>query len=429
MMLKLIAAAALALSSTATAAATVAQERTVAAIRASAPFKQALAHLDRTHDRYVDEIIRITEVPAPPFKEAERAKLVRAMFADQGLANAAIDEEGNVIALRPGTDPSAKLVVVSAHLDTVFPEGTPIKVRRDGTRLHAPGVGDDSRGVATLLAFARALDAAKVRTRHGILFVGTVGEEGMGNLRGVRHLFSKSEHRGNIAAFFSLDGSEPARVTHGAVGSKRYRANFKGPGGHSYGAFGIVNPMAAMAAAVVELYKVQPPTDPKTTFAASVTGGGTSVNAIPDEVFMDFDMRSASAEALAALEARFVAIVNEAVAAENAARSTSVGSVSVKLELMGDRPAGGTPRDADIVGYTEAAVRAAGYEPKLNASSTDSNIPMSLGIAAVTISPGAGGERSHSLDEHIDVERAATLKGMSGGLTAILATAGMQAGK
>jgi acetylornithine deacetylase/succinyl-diaminopimelate desuccinylase-like protein len=424
-MYRTIAAALFACTATPALPSTAEQDNTVAAIRASSGFENAMAHLDRTHDRYVDEIVRITETPAPPFGEADRARLVQSMFAAQGLPGASVDKEGNVLALRPGADPSAKLVVVSAHLDTVFPEDTPVRVRREGTRLHAPGVGDDSRGLATLLAFARALDAANVRTRSGILFVGTVGEEGMGNLRGVRHLFSEGEYRDRIGAFYSIDGSDPARVTHGAVGSKRYRAVFRGPGGHSYGAFGLVNPMVAMSAAVVELYKVKPPTEPKTTFAASVTGGGTSVNAIPGEVFMDFDMRSADAKALADLEQKFHAIIGEAVAAENAARSTKSGPVTAELKLLGDRPAGQTPVEADIVGYTEAAVRAAGFEPQLNASSTDSNVPMSLGIPAVTISPTAGGERSHSLDEYIDVDREATMKGMAGGLAAILATAGM----
>jgi acetylornithine deacetylase/succinyl-diaminopimelate desuccinylase-like protein len=348
------------------------------------------------------------------------------MFADLGYEDAAIDAEGNVAAVRPGTDPDAKLIVVSAHLDTVFPEGTDVKVRREGDRLYAPGVGDDSRGVATMLAFVRALDAAKVRTRHGILFVATVGEEGRGDLRGVRHLFTESAYKDRIGGFFSLDGSSPARVTHGAVGSKRYRVTFKGPGGHSYGAFGIVNPMAAMSLAVTELYKIEPPAQPKTTYAASVTGGGRSINAIPDTVFMDFDMRSRDPKALADLEKSFLTILDEAAAAENKARSTRVGTVTVEKELVGDRPAGESPRDADIVRYTEAAVRAAGFTPQLNASSTDSNIPMSLGIPAVTISPGAGGERAHSLDEYVEIGRDATLKGMSGGLVAVLATAGME---
>jgi acetylornithine deacetylase/succinyl-diaminopimelate desuccinylase-like protein len=425
-MVSLVALAAMVAASPAAAAPQTSHEQTVAAIRASDGLQGALDHLKQTHDRFVADVIRITEVPAPPFKEAERAKLVRTMFADLGYEDAAIDAEGNVTALRPGTDPDAKLVVVSAHLDTVFPEGTDVKVRREGDRLYAPGIGDDSRGLATLLAFARALDAAKIRTRHGVLFVATVGEEGRGNLRGVRHLFTEGAYKDRIGSFFSLDGSAPARVTHGAVGSKRYRVTFKGPGGHSYGAFGIVNPMAAMSLAVTELYKIQPPQEPKTTYAASVTGGGRSINAIPDTVFMDFDMRSRDPRALAALEKSFLTILDAAAAAENKARSTKVGTITVDPELVGDRPAGETPREADIVRYTEAAVRAAGFTPQLNASSTDSNIPMSLGIPAVTISPGAEGERAHSLDEYVEIGRDATLKGMTGGLVAILATAGME---
>ena len=399
---------------------------TVSAIRASAAFATAMRALDAGHERYVDEIIRITQVPAPPFKEARRAELVRAMMQAHGLAEVAIDAEGNVLGLRAGTDAAARLVVVSAHLDTVFPEGTDVTVRRAGTRLTAPGVGDDSRGLATLFAYMRAMDAAAIRTRHPILFVGTVGEEGAGDLRGVRFLFTRGAYKDRVAAFFSIDGAGAARVTHRAVGSKRYRATFRGPGGHSYGAFGIVNPMAAMSAAVAELYRVKPTATPKTTYSASVTGGGTSVNAIPADVFTEFDMRSESPTELAALERRFLDILDAAVEAENAARSTLVGKVAVEPVLLGDRPAGSTSRDADIVRFTEEAVRQAGFVPRLDASSTDANLPMSLGIPSVTIGPGGAGERSHSLDEFIDVSKGETLKGMQAGLAAVLATADMQ---
>ncbi len=400
-------------------------QQAVKRIQASDGYRRAIADLDATHDRLVQEIITLTEIPAPPFKEAERAKAYAAMFRAQGLTDVAIDVEGNVTGLRAGTDASAKLIVVSAHLDTVFPEGTPLKVRREGTRLYAPGIGDDTRGLAVQLAYIRALDTAKVRTRHPILFVGTVGEEGRGDLRGVRHLFAKSGYKDRIAAFFSIDGADPSRVTHGGVGSKRYHVVFKGPGGHSYGAFGIVNPMAAMASTVTELYKIALPPAPKTTFAASVTGGGTSVNAIPDEAFMDFDMRSEDPAALASLETRLLAIVAASVTAENTTRSTRVGSVSADPQVIGDRPAGSTPADARLVQTTAAAVAALGYTPVLNASSTDSNIPMSLGIPAVTI--GAGGEagRAHSLDEWIDVAKPESLRGMSVGLLAVLAAAEM----
>jgi tripeptide aminopeptidase len=236
-------------------------DRRIAAIRATPAFKAAVATLDAQHDRIVADTIAITEIEAPPFKEEKRARAYAEMLRAHGLSDVEIDAEGNAMGLRRGTGPAGgPLVVIAAHLDTVFPEGTNVKVRREGTRLHAPGVGDDSHALAVLLGYVRALDAAKIRTKRDILFVGNVGEEGPGDLRGVRYLFTKGKYKDRIAAFFSMDGLEAASVTYGAVGSRRYRVTFKGPGGHSYSAFGIVNPMAAMAAAVVEMNRIQPTT-------------------------------------------------------------------------------------------------------------------------------------------------------------------------
>lgn len=390
-------------------------------------YKAAVATLDREHDRIVADIVTLTEIPAPPFKEEARAKAYLAMLKTAGLTNVEMDEEGNVMGLRRGTGPAGRPVVaIAAHLDTVFPEGTPIKVKREGTRLLAPGIGDDTRSLAVLLGYVRAMDAAGIKTRSDILFVGNVGEEGPGDLRGVRHLFTKGKYKGRIARFFSMDGTDPTRVVNGGVGSKRYRVTFKGPGGHSYGAFGLVNPMTAMSQAVVDLYKVEVPKSPKTTFAASVTGGGTSVNSIPDSVFMEFDMRSPSAAELGKLEARFQAIVREAVAAENAARSTKEGPVTADLKLIGDRPAGGTPETSPLVKLAVDAIKAHGLTPELQASSTDANLPMSLGIPAITIGSGGKGGRAHSLDEWIDVEKSASVKGMSVGLAMLLAAADLE---
>ncbi|MDP3745438.1 MAG: M20/M25/M40 family metallo-hydrolase [Phenylobacterium sp.] len=396
----------------------------VARIVGSAAFKTAAATLDAEHDRTVADIVTLTEIPAPPFKEAERAKAFRAMLEAHGLKDVEIDPEGNVMGLRKGTK-AGPVVVVSAHLDTVFPEGTNVKVRREGTKLYAPGVADDSRSLAVLLAWIGALDAAKIKTRSDILFVGTVGEEGAGDLRGVRYFFGKGKYKDRTKAFFSVDGIDPAHITHVGVGSKRYRVTFKGPGGHSYGAFGIVNPMAAMGKAIADLYAIQPPVEPKVTYSASVAGGGTSVNAIPDKVFVEFDMRSADAAELARLEAQFKAVIEAAVTAENAARSTRVGAVSAELTPIGDRPAGNTPEDAPIVANTIAAITAFGYTPSFEASSTDANAPMARGVPAITIGSGGTGGRAHSTDEWIDVEKGPSVRGMTVGLVAILATAGV----
>ncbi|MFN3582346.1 M20/M25/M40 family metallo-hydrolase [Phenylobacterium sp.] len=419
------AAIALALTSAAAAQTTASQaDRTIQQVRGSAGFKAAVAALDAQHERIVADTITLTEIPAPPFKEEARAKAYMEMLKAHGLTDVEMDAEGNVMGLRRGTGPAGgKVVVLAAHLDTVFPEGTDVKVRREGTKLMAPGVGDDTHSLAVLLGYIRALDAGKVKTKRDILFVGNVGEEGPGDLRGVRHIFTKGKYKDRIAAFFSMDGTSPDRVTYGAVGSRRYRVTFKGPGGHSYGAFGIVNPMAAMGNAVVAMNRLEVPKSPKTTYATSVVGGGTSVNSIPDAIWLEVDMRSESAEELARLDAKFKTLVDEAVAAENAARSTGPGKISAELKLIGDRPTGATREDAQIVQITSAAVRAAGWQPILGASSTDSNIPISLGIPAVTIGSGGKGGRAHALDEWIDVEKGPSVRGMGVGLSALIAMA------
>ncbi len=398
----------------------------VQALVQSPAFKAAVATLDRDHDRMVGDIVTLTEIPAPPFKEATRGKAYMTMLKAAGLSDVEMDEVGNVMGLRRGTGPAgAPLVVLAAHLDTVFPEGTNVKVRRDGTKLRAPGVGDDTRSLAVVLAYIHAMDAARIRTRSDILFIGNVGEEGPGDLRGVRYIFGKGKYKDRVKAFFSMDGNEAARVTYGAVGSRRYRVAFRGPGGHSYGAFGIVNPMAAMGHAIDQLYQVKVPMTPRTTYSASVVGGGVSVNSIPADVWLEVDMRSEDKVELAKVDARFLAILNEAAAHENAARSTRVGKITVEPKLIGERPTGQTSADARIVATTAAAVRAAGYSPELGASSTDSNIPISLGIPAVTIGSGGTGGRAHSLDEWIDVAKPESLRGMTVGLAAVLAMAGV----
>ena len=395
----------------------------IASITAGQPYRAAVAALDSGHDKWVADIVAITQIPSPPFKEQARARAFSDMLRQRGL-DPKIDAEGNVLALRKGTTPGP-VVVVSAHLDTVFPEGTDVTVRREGTKLRAPGVGDDSTGLATLLALVDAMNAGRVRTRSDVLFVGDVGEEGLGDLRGVRYLFEKGEYKGRIRAFFSLDGSGLQSMTTGGTGSKRYRVTFRGPGGHSYGAFGLVNPLVPLATTVSDLYKVNVPADPKTTYSASVIGGGTSVNAIPNEVWLEVDMRSASAAELAKLERQFLDIVPRAVTAENAARSTRNGKVTAELKPIGARPAGGTSEASDIVRFAEAAYRAEGLTVKKDISSTDANEPMSLGIPAITMSRVANSGGAHSPGEWVDVEKAPNVKLKRVLLATILATAGL----
>ena len=383
------------------------------ALAQPAPIKAAHAKIAADYDQTIAEVIELTEIPAPPFKEAARAARMAEKFKALGLSDVHLDSVGNVIGIRPGKDRAAKALMVAAHLDTVFPPDVAIKVRREGDTLHAPGIGDTTVTLAALLAFVRAMDAGKIQTTRDIIFVANVGEEGQGDLRGVRHIFSASPMKPRIGDFISFDGSNVARIVNGGVGSRRYRVAFKGPGGHSYGAFGIVNPMVAMAGTVQGLYKIVPPTDVKTTFAASTIAGGTSVNSIPNLILAEFDMRSASTNNLKALESQFLKIIEDSVATENAARDTRYGKISAVPELIGDRPAGTTPATDPLVQTAERILKAGGYDAQLMPSSTDSNIPISLGIPAITLGAGGGGFRAHALDEYVNVERGTFVKGLT----------------
>jgi tripeptide aminopeptidase len=399
-------------------------EATIREVMASEFYRSAVATLTAEHDRTVEDIVTLTQVPAPSFQEAARADAFRAMAEAHGLKNLEIDAEGNVTGLRPGAG-NGPLICIAAHLDTVFPPGTDLTVRREGTRLYAPGVGDDTRSLAVLLAWLRAMDAAGVRTRADLLLVADVGEEGPGDLRGMRHLFQQGPYKDRIGAFITVDSPDMERIAVGGVGSKRYRVTFKGPGGHCYGAFGAVNPMFAMADAIARLGRIAVPASPKTSYSASVTGGGTSINSIPNSVWTDFDLRSESPDELARLEATFLNLVDKSVAAENAARSTQNGSVTAEIKKIGDRPAGRTDVKSDLVRLAHAAISAHGFRPGFEFSSTDANIPMSLGIPAIKIGSGGTGGRGHSLEEWIDVAPDASIRGMAAGLATVLAVAGV----
>jgi len=388
--------------------------------------KTALSVLDRDHDRLIAEIIALTEIPAPPFKEEARAAAYQVMLVRAGLTNVEKDAEGNVMGLRKGTS-GGPLVAIAAHLDTVFPEGTDVRVQRNGTRLSAPGIGDNTRGLAVLLAIIRALDEARIETAGDILFVGNVGEEGEGDLRGVKHLFLKGPYKDRITTFISIDGEGIGdHIVDSAVGSRRYRVTFTGPGGHSYGAFGLVNPAFALGNAIAKFSRIVVPTQPRTTFNVGVLGGGTSVNSIPASVWADVDLRSESPEELTRAERQFTAAMHEAMDEENAARSTSNGKIAVNLSLIGDRPSGRTLRSSALVTTAAAVVRSGGATPTFGASSTDSNIPMSLGIPAITLDSGGTGGRAHAPDEWIDVTKSTSLPGIRNVLVLLLAMAGLK---
>jgi acetylornithine deacetylase/succinyl-diaminopimelate desuccinylase-like protein len=368
-----------------------------------AQFTQAAASIDGDYDRFVQELVTLAEIPAPPFKEQARGKAFLDMLRRAGLADVEMDAEGNAMGVRKGS--GGDMVAVLAHLDTVFPEGTDVKVKRAGTRLSAPGIGDNTRGLAVLLAVVRAMNAAKLQTASDLLFVGNVGEEGEGDLRGVKFLLRKGKYKDRIKQFIAIDGGDQSTITNAGVGSLRYRVAFNGPGGHSYGAFGLVNPAFAMGAAMAKLGKLRVPMEPKTTFNVGVVSGGTSVNSIPSQVTMDIDLRSESCGELKKLNDAFLAVVQEAVDEENAARSTREGRIHAVPRPIGDRPCGETPITAPIVETTSAVLRAFGLRPSYEVSSTDSNVPMNMGIPAVTIGRGGPGGRGHAPDEWTDVAR------------------------
>jgi acetylornithine deacetylase/succinyl-diaminopimelate desuccinylase-like protein len=387
-------------------------------------FKSAEDFVVKDHDRFVRELVQITEVPAPPFKEEKRARLFADLLKQSGLSDVQTDSEGNVIGLRKGTG-NGPMIAIAGHLDTVFPESTNVKVRREGTRLFAPGVGDDTRALAVLLEIVRAMDAAKIQTASDILFIGNVGEEGEGDLRGMKYLFQKGPYKDKIKMFISLDPFGTGNdVTIGGVGSKRFKVIFKGPGGHSFGSFGIVNPAYALGNAIAKLSKMQVPSNPKTTFNVGVIGGGTSVNSIPFESWMDVDIRSEQREELNKTIDTFTRLMHEAPDEENHARSTSQGRIEVEVKLIGDRPFGQVAMNSPIVQTASAVIQAFGLNPTFGVSSTDSNVPMSMGIPAITLESGGIGGRNHTLDEWIDVEKGSSVRGIEIAMGILVSLAG-----
>ncbi len=366
------------------------------AILANPKVIKTLEDIKADDERTLAEQKRITEIPAPPYKEKVRAEYYLKRLQELGFEDASIDSEGNVMALRKGSGGGRPKLVVSAHLDTVFPEGTDVSVKEKDGVLRAPGIGDNSRGLAALLSLIKSINANEIATVGDILFVGTVGEEELGNLRGVKALF---RDHGDIDGFISIDGLGITRVVNQATGSHRYEMIFRGPGGHSFQEFGLPSAIHAMGRAVAKISELQTPADPKTTFTVGTVAGGTSVNAIASEARMAVDMRSNSTEELLKLEARLLDLVKQAVVEENARWKSD--KMTVEIKLIGDRPAGIVALDSPIVQATQRAVSAITRGPRVTfaGSSTDSNLAMSLGIPAVTIGGGGEGGNWHSRNE------------------------------
>lgn len=359
----------------------------------------ALAAIRSDNAWTLDQQASICEIPAPPFKEIARATEYKKRFEALGLKDVRIDAEGNVIAERPGSG-KGPTVMIAGHLDTVFPEGTDVKVTRQGTLMKGPGIGDDCRGLAVVLQAAKAIQNAGVETEGTIFFVGNVGEEGPGDLRGVKHLFRK-ELPGKIDYFISVDGAGLG-VTSRAVGSHRYRVTYKSPGGHSYGAFGMPNPIHALGRAIAKISEFRTPAAPKTTFNVGVISGGTSVNSISETGVMEVDMRSESADELNRIDAQITGAIHSALAEENARWPGDRARVTVSIDTIGIRPTGAQSDTAFIVRTALAAGKSLGFGDPTGASSTDANLPISMGIPAITIDGGGRGRSSHSLAEEYD---------------------------
>ncbi len=360
--------------------------------------KAAFRAIEHNEPEMLLEQARICETAAPPFHEEQRGLELKRLFQALQLQDVRIDKAGNVIGRRAGDKPRPN-VVLAAHLDTVFPDGTNVKVSHDGSVMKGPGIGDDCRGLTVMLGMIRALKEAGVKTPGTITFVADVGEEGLGDLRGMKELFGETL-KGQIDSFISVDGLGTG-VTNIGVGSYRYKVTFKGPGGHSYGAFGMANPIQAMGRAIAKIDAFEVPANPKTTFNVGRVGGGTSVNAIPFEAWMEVDMRSADVRSLDTLNAKFKAAMNEAVEEENK-RWNGKGPVAVSPEIVGLRPAGRTQESAPIVQTAIAVSKLLSLPVKLGEGSTDANVPMNLGIPAITIGGGGQGTGAHSLNETYD---------------------------
>ena len=373
-------------------------EATIKQISDLPKVKQALEKIKATEAETINEQIKICEIPAPTFQEAKRGEWFKQRFTELGLKNVRVDKVGNVLGERPGKG-NGPVLVLAAHLDTVFPEGTDVKVKREGSILKGPGIGDDCRGLAVILAVLRTMNEARIETDGTIIFVANVGEEGLGDLRGVRHLFNE-ELKGRATHFISVDGVG-LDITNTAVGVVRYRATFHGPGGHSYGAFGLPSPIHAMGRAIEKISRFEVPKQPKTTFNVGKIEGGTSVNSIAHTAWMEVDMRSESAAELDKIEAKFKQAIQASLDEENKARPNKV-PITVDLKVVSQRPAGVQPADSPIVRTALAAGSSLGIKPGLHSASTDSNIPISLKIPAITIDGGGEGKGAHSLDEFFD---------------------------
>jgi len=363
---------------------------------------------------------RLTEIPAPPFQEAQRAAAVKLLLASSGL-EVQIDKTGNVIGELRGAN-EKEIVVLSAHLDTVFPASTEIKVRREGDRILAPGISDNGTGLAALVAIARACHEARIKPRRTILFVADVGEEGEGNLRGMRALIET--YKSKLRAVIVMDGSGTDHVTTKALASRRLEAAITGPGGHSWSDFGMPNPINALVRASVRFINTKVPVAPRTTFNIGQIEGGTSVNSIPYEAKLKVDIRSESEDELTKLESALRECIVAGVRDEmESSRDRTKGKLEWKVDLLGSRPGGELPANSALLAALRSADEFVGNQSRVERSSTDANVPLANGIDAISIGAGGTGGGAHSLQEWY--EPAGREMGLKRALLTLLGVAGL----
>ena len=378
----------------------------------------------RSHEPELrDWQLEVAAIPAPPFAEGQRAEWLRSRFNEIGLQNVQVDAVGNVLGVRAGSDPDARMVAVTAHLDTVFAPGTPLNVRREGDRLYGPGISDNGAGIVGLLALACALQSANVPHSAGLLFIGNVGEEGEGDLRGMRHIFCESCWKDRIAFTVVLDGAATDTIVTQALGSRRFQVTITGPGGHSWSDFGAPNPIVVLSRAIAWFSRTELPAEPKISTNVGVISGGTSVNSIPESASMRVDIRSASAEEIDRVERALREAVAQAAAEyPKRARNGSKG-IGYDIQLIGCRPAAELDPGARILQVIRAVDAHLGNRARLHRASTDANIPLSLGREAISIGAGGCGGGAHTLQEWYDpAERDVGLKRV---LLTVLALAGV----
>lgn len=385
-------------------------QRELDALAARPDVRAAVGFIRTEDEATLTTQIGLSEIPAPPFEESERAAHMAELLRAAGLRDVGVDGIGNVVAERDGAanDTTGRAearnagplqappLVISAHLDTVFPEGTDVTVTRNGDLLRGPGISDDARGLAALVVLARALEAGDVRTKAPVRFVATVGEEGAGDLRGVKALFADPSVAARVRGFVSLDGAGLERIVARGLGSRRFRITVRGPGGHSWVDWGTANPAHALMELGAGLTRLELPDDPRTTLTIARLGGGKSINAIPQEAWLEIDVRSADGSKLEEVVEALWGVVEEEASGHTDADHADL---DYELEVIGDRPGGATGTDARLVHAALAATRFVGHEPTMALSSTDANVPMKLGVPAVTLGCGGKAGKAHTTDE------------------------------